>query len=215
MSTIAKLNLRNYKWVSITCFAIAIVILGFSSFVGKNQLFLLLNADLGIVADYFFEYFTYLGDGVLWAGWLVWILLKKQKPIVPLIFSSFALDTIITKVIKQIIFPNEMRPSTAIKDGSFIHYVKGVTVHSINSFPSGHTATAFTFLLLIALTTKGGWFTTLAFVVACIVGYSRIYLGQHFPFDVGGGIFVALISVSFSIFIQAWFDRRAAQKLTV
>jgi membrane-associated phospholipid phosphatase len=180
--------------------------------VGKSELFLLLNTDLGRPADYFFEYFTHLGDGALWAGWLIWILVKKQKPILPLLFSSFALDTIITQVIKQVIFPNEMRPSEAIKDGSFIHYVEGVTVHSINSFPSGHTATAFTFLLLIALTTKGGWFTALAFIVACIVGYSRIYLGQHFPFDVGGGILVAVIAVSISIPIQVWFDKRNAAK---
>ena len=90
--------------------------------------------------------------------------------------------------------------------------VKGVTLHSIHCFPSGHTATAFTFVLLIALTVKRLDVLILSFIVALLIAYSRIYLGQHFPLDIGGGIIVSIGSVSSSVFVQKWFERRRLEK---
>ncbi|HKG68268.1 MAG TPA: phosphatase PAP2 family protein [Segetibacter sp.] len=90
--------------------------------------------------------------------------------------------------------------------------VKGVTLHSIHSFPSRHTATAFTFVLLIALTVKRLDVLILSFIVALLIAYSRIYLGQHFPLDIGGGIIVSIGSVSSSVFVQKWFERRRLEK---
>jgi membrane-associated phospholipid phosphatase len=34
-----------------------------------------------------------------------------------------------------------------------------------------------------------------------LFAYSRVYLGQHFPMDLGGGILVAVMSVQLSIVI--------------
>ena len=90
--------------------------------------------------------------------------------------------------------------------------VEGVTRHSIHSFPSGHTATAFTFVLLIALTVKTLDVLTLSFIVALLIAYSRIYLGQHFPLDIGGGIIVSICSVSLAVFVQKWFERRRLER---
>ncbi|HKG68578.1 MAG TPA: phosphatase PAP2 family protein, partial [Segetibacter sp.] len=126
----------------------ALIVLWLSYCVGKNQFFLLLNLDLGRGPDYFFRYVTDLGDGLMWIDWLI-VILKKRKELLPLMISSFILTTIFTQIFKYFILPNEKRPSSAITNISQMHFVKGVTLHSIHSFPSGHTATAFTFVLLI------------------------------------------------------------------
>jgi len=133
----------------VICVLLAALLLLCSYIIGKNELFLLLNTDLGPVGNTFFQYFTYLGDGALWVLWIAWIISKKQKQLWPLIISAFALTTIFTQVFKYFILPDELRPARAIADIAQIHFVEGVTVHGYSSFPSGHTATAFTLVFSV------------------------------------------------------------------
>ncbi len=207
-----SLNYTFFKRAALASFITGAAIIVLSFYVGKNNFFLLLNNDLGAAGDFFFNYFTYVGDGLLWIIWLIAII-KKRKNLLPLLIASFLLTTLFTQISKQVILPDESRPLLAIADQSLVHYVKGVTVHSINSFPSGHTATAFTFMLLIALMVRRPALIVAGFIAALVVGYSRIYLGQHFPLDIGAGIIVAVCSVSLSVFIQQWFDRKRNNKL--
>ena len=69
------------------------------------------------------------------------------------------------------------------------------------SFPSGHTITAFTMATLICLyNPKQKIICAVAILLACLVAYSRIYLGVHFPSDILGGI---IFGILFGI---AWFE---------
>jgi undecaprenyl-diphosphatase len=59
------------------------------------------------------------------------------------------------------------------------------------SFPSGHTAFAFGMAFLLAQRYKTK--RVLFYCAAVLVGFSRMYLGMHYPSDVLGGIAFGLI----------------------
>jgi len=67
---------------------------------------------------------------------------------------------------------------------AFAVHVVGKPLRS-HSFPSGHTNTAFSAAVVLIVCLGGLWW--LALIPAAVVGYSRIYLGVHFPADVAAG----------------------------
>lgn len=70
------------------------------------------------------------------------------------------------------------------------------------SFPSGHTTGAFAtaFSMAIAFRRKK-WIIGVMLGWACIVGYSRMDLGVHYPTDVMGGILLAAMAVALNYLI--------------
>ncbi|WP_088241174.1 phosphatase PAP2 family protein [Calothrix rhizosoleniae] len=72
-----------------------------------------------------------------------------------------------------------------------------------SSFPSGHSQGTATFWLFLGLYYQRLWLWTLGTGIVVLVGLSRLYLGVHFPVDVGVGlllgIFFAVLGVGFSL----------------
>jgi membrane-associated phospholipid phosphatase len=70
-----------------------------------------------------------------------------------------------------------------------------------NSFPSGHAAFAFSLavaLCLLALGTR--WFrpvVVLAVLWTLLIGFDRLYIGAHYPFDILGSILVSSAAIVF------------------
>jgi len=201
---------RKYFKMAVTVsFVIALILFFISFTAGKEQFFLLLNGNGGSVADYFFMIFTYGGDGLLWIPvLLITLFILKRKDVLPLLISDFVFSTILTQVVKNILMPGALRPAKVITDSLLIHTVKGVEVYKSSSFPSGHTGTAFCFYLLFCLLINKRWWFYAGLLYALLVGYSRVYLAQHFPLDVAAGIIVAIISTLSALGIQEYWWRR-------
>jgi membrane-associated phospholipid phosphatase len=177
-----------YSIARSSAFIIAIILLASSAFWGRIPVFLFLNRDFGTIADTVLLGFTYLAEGWMWIPYLIIVgwFFKKDKAI---IVYSFAVSTLLTQIPKLLLLPNITRPIASGIAPNLMHTVKGVTMHQLSSFPSGHTATAFSIFLLMIL---------IGLLYAMLCGYSRIYLGQHFPMDVGGGIIVAIMTIEIS-----------------
>jgi membrane-associated phospholipid phosphatase len=204
-----SLNKKNFITAVVLALLLSVTLLFFSYNLGKENLFLLLNTDAKSVADIFFVAFTFGGDGLIWLPvLLITLFILKRKDAVVLLTVSFIFSTIFTQGIKNFVFPDEPRPVKAITDNSLIHIVGGVDVHSFGSFPSGHTATAFCIYFLFCLLLSKRWWIITGFIYAAMVGYSRIYLAQHFPLDVAAGIIVAVISVWLAAQVQEYWWRR-------
>lgn len=63
------------------------------------------------------------------------------------------------------------------------------------SFPSGHTAFSFSCATALLFTVRGKyrWTTIVLMILAAVIGFSRIYLGVHYPTDVAGGVLLGCI----------------------
>jgi undecaprenyl-diphosphatase len=72
------------------------------------------------------------------------------------------------------------------------------------SFPSGHTAFAFSTATSLSLAIPKWYVIAPSFAFAGAVGYSRMYLGVHYPSDVLGGAIVGAGSAYLTWKLQKW-----------
>lgn len=63
------------------------------------------------------------------------------------------------------------------------------------AFPSGHAQAAVTFWGLAAVFVQRTWFTIFVAILAFLIGFSRMYLGVHYPVDVIVGFAIGLVIV--------------------
>jgi len=168
----------------------------------KEETFWFVNNHFSPWADVFFKGLTTLGDGIFFA--LITLILALYRYRLALLgLLIFITSSVIAQVLKRAFFGDILRPLGYFGSKSNLHKVEGVTLHINNSFPSGHTTTAFAlavFLLFVFKLNKNGW---LLAIIAILVGYSRVYLAVHFPIDV---YFGSLIGVITSVLMYAWLN---------
>lgn len=160
----------------------------------QEQLMQWVNVRNSPLTDAVFPYISYMGDGAFFVlVCLILLIYNRRTGIMAL--ASFALSSLVSLFLKTIVFPDSPRPLLYFEHSTFeYHLIKGLDIHSYNSFPSGHTTTAFAmFSLLSFLDTKKSR-GPLWLALAIFTGYSRVYLFQHFVEDTFAGSLVGTIS---------------------
>ncbi len=193
--------IKKNKWFFIPLVVLWVVFVVLLFSYSKPELHLLLNSYHTSLLDGFFTFYTNVG------GWfpflVVFLLLFYRFGAALLVLVPQLLVAIPIYVIKQ--FYDAPRPSAYFQQlNKVFPKVPGVDFHCTNSFPSGHTTAAFAMFLSLIFIVKNPFLKFLFFVLAMLVGYSRVYLSQHFAGDVFCG---SLIGVLFA-FAYVVFQRR-------
>ncbi|TAD94946.1 MAG: phosphatase PAP2 family protein [Bacteroidetes bacterium] len=197
-------------WVFFAIFAIFGGIL--LIYLPKGDEILYLNGLHSNFSDLFFKYATHLGDGFFIVLLIIYLLFVRFVQAFQMAIT-FALTGIFTFVGKFLLFPNEVRPLAFFQKNT-LNLVEGVDVHSFNSFPSGHSMTAFAGFCLLALFSKNNKKGLIAFYCALMVVLSRMYLSQHFLRDTYAGAWLGVLAASM-VFVgfdylpkRNWFERK-------
>lgn len=198
---------NSYFYIAyLVFFVIASIILLMYS---KKEIHLYTNGFHNEIFDYFFKYITYLGNGVAMAILVVVLLFVKYRYAIILLISTLSI-TAIVQLFKRHILPDIVRPILYFHNQESLHLVDGVHMNTAHSFPSGHTATAFTMFLFLAFISKNNYVKLLCFVAALLVGYSRVYLSQHFLSDIHVGSFIAVVITTL---VYLWVNKWKNPKL--
>lgn len=179
--------------------------------VGKEPLFLQMNQWHHPITDALFPWLTHLGDG-LFAVFFLLIFALRSYRIALKAFWAFLAVLFFTQLGKLVIFDDALRPFAYFEaQGVLIRTIEGVKVHAHNSFPSGHSASAFALFSFIALHTKSKSLGIFWFAAALVVAYTRVYIAQHFFGDVLAGSMVGVVLVLLiSAGLDQYFDRKPA-----
>ena len=196
-------TLAKAKWLLVWYGLFLLASAAFVFSINKGSSFRYLTQNHTAGADSFFKYFTHFGDGLFVLALCVVFLIQKKYYQSLLIFITYVVSGILSQVIKNVVLAD--RPQLYFsKLGQTIHEVPGVKMYTIHSFPSGHTTTAFALAIMLALIYPGKPIHFLFLAMAIGVGFSRIYLGQHFPIDVWAG---ACLGVMSSLLVFFLFSR--------
>lgn len=113
------------------------------------------------------------------------------------VMGSLLINTAVTQGLKYTI--NRTRPYA-----EYPLIINPYTIEKDASFPSGHTSTAFALATSLSIQYKKWYVVVPCYAWAVGVGYSRMYLGEHYPTDVLAG---AAIGIG-SAYLSQWLNKK-------
>lgn len=183
---------RFYFFCYLFCFLVGLV---FLLAVGKATSFIDLNPYHRSTLDTVFVYVTFLGDGrFAIVICLIFLILRRWSRAFQLI-AAFIISALAAQILKNVF--SMPRPKQFFPAGQYTYFIDGVTHVGFASFPSGHSTSVFALATLLAIFDSNKTFNAFYLLAAVAVGYSRIYLGQHFLGDVLVGSIIGTLTAVF------------------
>jgi undecaprenyl-diphosphatase len=161
-----------------------------------KSLFFTLN---GLHNAYFDNFMFLYSDKFIWIPFYLAVIYRIIKlsgrkslwVILSLIIALTIADLVSSALIKELV--QRLRPSRDESINDLVHIVNGYRGGKYG-FVSSHAANAMGFAVLTSLLFKNRIFSISVFFWALITGYSRIYLGVHYPGDIIGGFIVGIFA---------------------
>ena len=198
MRNTLRMRLYARMWLILLLSALFLAAAVFLLMIDKGDLVLALQARHNATADRLVWFVNLLGDG--WTLLIVALLLffVNIRAGLQLLLSA-AFTGLLILLLKRMIYPDAMRPLQYFRElgGPAMHEVDGIQLGSWHSFPSGHTAAAFTLFVSLAILNKNKALGLFFILLAVMAGMARIYLAQHFYEDVYFGALAGTFSAFF------------------
>lgn len=178
---------------------------------GKADIHLWMNGNHCAAWDFFFRYYTYVGE---WVPYVIVVgLLFYKAGWASFLLTDVLLSGLIAQRLKYV--ADTDRPYRYFAENMpdvQLPFVDGVELSEFYSFPSGHTTTFFAMMMVLCMigceyvanhvvireNVKKWWIYLIipftCFVWAVLGAYSRIYLSQHFLEDIFGGAIIGIVT---------------------
>jgi len=172
------------------------------AFFTKDTIYFAVNGVHSSFLDLIAPYVTDIGNGWTTVALAAIMMLFNYRTAF-LLATTYAITSLSAQVVKFIV--DAPRPLLYFEGRTNrMYFVKGVEILKYNSFPSGHTVTAFSTAIVICYLVKNKSWEILLLLVAVCVGYSRMYLSEHFFEDVTAGSALGVImTVCWLSFIES------------
>lgn len=193
-----KKLLSNNQYYFLPFIFFWIVGLLFIFFSSKGDAVLFFNENRSAPANLFFLLANMLAEWqflLLLLAFMIW----KSYGLTFVAMISFVLGSVIVQFIKKIVF-GWPRPAAFFEHEVSLNFLEGMSIAYHNSFPSGHTTTAFLIFTALALFSNSKSMQVFYLFIALCVGVARIYLLQHFAMDVLAGATLGII-VTTSVYL--------------
>ncbi len=160
---------------------IVVLALGWLIFAVNAPLFLWINGHHSGWLDTIMAHITSLGDGLILCL-LLFFMMPKRADLTILCIEAYITSGLAVNILKPMF--NLPRPP-AVFSPELIHVIG--SAYKAGSFPSGHTASSVAAGIALFLLLRSSILRWCAIVLGLMAGYSRIYVGVHFPLDVYAG----------------------------
>ena len=173
------------------------------AFLGRGTLELPFNLFVAPELFLIFNGITFLGDGLfaICVFVLIGIIAKQKRLLLKKELIAFLIVTALMGlgifIFKNLIFPDVTRPIAHFTNlqESWSPSDFNLKFHRFRSFPSGHTASAATYGFFLMRYIQAPFKRVLLYAGILLVGYSRVFLFQHFVADVYAGVLLGLLCV--------------------